>query len=71
MAPFMPFLAQHLHQRLPVPEWIEGKGEGFPEKLAYHDRDLERNVEKVLEIVIAVRRLKKIFNITLKHKPEG
>nr|CAH7743166.1 unnamed protein product [Callosobruchus chinensis] len=71
MAPFMPFLAQHLHQRLPVPEWSEAKREGFPEKLAYRDGDLERNVEKVLEIVVTVRRLKKIFNITLKHKPEG
>nr|CAI5830679.1 unnamed protein product [Callosobruchus analis] len=39
LAPFMPFLAQHLHQRLP--------------KLTFYDGDLERNVEKVLEIVIA------------------
>ncbi|CAH1987427.1 unnamed protein product, partial [Acanthoscelides obtectus] len=72
LAPFMPFLAQHLHLRLPQPEWMttDRAKEGFPGKLNWRDVDLEKDVEKALEVAVAIRRLKKMFNISAKHKPE-
>lgn len=32
---------------------------------------LENDIELILETVVGIRRLKKMFNITAKHKPEG
>lgn len=35
------------------------------------NEDLEREVEIMQKAVIAIRRLKKIFNLTRKHKSQG
>ncbi|KAF5299665.1 hypothetical protein FQA39_LY11460 [Lamprigera yunnana] len=69
LAPFMPYLSRHLHRHLPfhlnLPLELD-----FPQNLKWIDEDVESQVEKFLETVVAVRRLKKIFNISAKHKTE-
>lgn len=39
--------------------------------LQWVDNELEQNIEETREIIVALRRLRKIFNLTPKHKPEG
>ncbi|XP_056641604.1 probable valine--tRNA ligase, cytoplasmic isoform X2 [Diorhabda sublineata] len=69
LGPFMPYLTEHLHSRLPqLPG--EEKIFCFPQKLNYLDDNLEKNVEDILEIVAAIRRLKKIFNVSVKTQPK-
>ncbi|KAK5640482.1 hypothetical protein RI129_011293 [Pyrocoelia pectoralis] len=69
LAPFMPYLSQHLHRHLShhssTPLEVN-----FPEKLEWFDETLEEEVQSVLDTVIAIRRLKKVFGISKKHKPE-
>ncbi|XP_072386333.1 probable valine--tRNA ligase, cytoplasmic [Diabrotica undecimpunctata] len=67
LAPFMPVLSEHLHSRLPVfPE--QEKVLEWPQKLNWRNEHLERTVEDVMDIVIALRRLKKTFNISSKSE---
>ncbi|EFA00421.1 valine--tRNA ligase [Tribolium castaneum] len=69
LAPFMPRLAQHLHQRL---ETYPGTERNFyyPKDLNLRDVKLEEDVSKVMEVVVGIRRLKKLFGVAAKHKPE-
>lgn len=41
------------------------------QSLPYRNVRLEENVQTILDVVIAIRRLKNIFNVTAKHKPKG
>ncbi|CAH1281353.1 unnamed protein product [Diabrotica balteata] len=67
LAPFMPVLSEHLHSRLPVfPD--QEKVLEWPQKLNWRNEHLERTVEDVMDIVIALRRLKKTFNISSKSE---
>jgi valyl-tRNA synthetase len=69
LAPFMPRLAQHLHKKLQVyPE--ETRDLGFPQNLNWRDETLEEHVTNVLEVVVAIRRMKKLFGIAAKHQAE-
>jgi valyl-tRNA synthetase len=66
----MPRLAQHLHKKLQVyPE--ETRDLGFPQNLNWRDETLEEHVTNVLEVVVAIRRMKKLFGIAAKHQAEG
>ncbi|XP_044269829.1 valine--tRNA ligase-like [Tribolium madens] len=69
LAPFMPRLAQHLHQRL---ETYPGTKRDFsyPQNLDFRDTPLEDDVSKVLDVVVGIRRLKKLFGIAARHKSE-
>lgn len=87
MAPFMPVLSQHLHQSLPSYEGdknsleyptvshfitITAKEKRFLlQQLEWKDDSLEKNVEEMMDIVVTLRRLKSIFNVTRKSKPKG
>ncbi|KAF7270781.1 hypothetical protein GWI33_016286 [Rhynchophorus ferrugineus] len=69
LAPFMPVLAQHLHEHIPR-IWNIGTDTSFPQSLALRNESLEENVDNIMKVVVAIRRLKKIFNVTYKYKPE-
>ncbi|KAL1517337.1 hypothetical protein ABEB36_001112 [Hypothenemus hampei] len=70
LAPFMPALSQHLHKRLPN-LWNVATKRDYPEVIMdFVDYQLESEVEETMEIIVGIRRLKKLFNITFKHKPE-
>nr|XP_023015445.1 valine--tRNA ligase-like [Leptinotarsa decemlineata] len=68
LAPFMPVLSHHLHHHLPE---FPGRGKrfDFPQDLDFREEEIERDVEESQRVVVAIRRLKKIFNVTFKHKP--
>ncbi|KAJ8961322.1 hypothetical protein NQ317_001281 [Molorchus minor] len=76
IAPFMPVLAEHLHRHLPLYPGCERNLE-YPEvsvdilmmNLGWRDNLIEKEVQLVMDAVVAIRRLKKIFNVTAKHKP--
>ncbi|CAH1133104.1 unnamed protein product [Ceutorhynchus assimilis] len=68
LAPFMPALSKHLHKHLPR-FWGLGGEMSFP-KATTRNEILEKEVDEVMEIVVGIRRLKKIFNLTYKFKPE-
>uniref|UniRef100_A0A1Y1N5J3 valine--tRNA ligase n=1 Tax=Photinus pyralis TaxID=7054 RepID=A0A1Y1N5J3_PHOPY len=69
LAPFMPYLSQRLHRHLSVhsnsPLVVD-----FPQSVAWRNDDLEEEVRAVLDSVVAIRRLKKLFGVSKKHKPE-
>ncbi|XP_019766306.2 valine--tRNA ligase isoform X2 [Dendroctonus ponderosae] len=65
--PFMPMLAQHLHQNLPLLDDF-GLNTLVPK---IRDRQLEAEVDEALRIITGIRRLKKVFNIVYKHLPEA
>ncbi|XP_018564087.1 valine--tRNA ligase-like [Anoplophora glabripennis] len=69
LAPFMPTLCQHLHCHLPLFPGKE-KSVDFPKDLNWRDEGVERDVNEVMDVVVAIRRLKKIFNVTAKHRPQ-
>ncbi|KAG5898253.1 hypothetical protein JTB14_029631 [Gonioctena quinquepunctata] len=68
LAPFMPVLTHHLHRHLPDFPEREVRLD-FPQDLKWRDTRIEDDVEDMLKVVVAIRRLKKIFNVTAKHKP--
>ncbi|CAH1155569.1 unnamed protein product [Phaedon cochleariae] len=69
LAPFMPLLSRHLHQRLPL---LIGEERllDFPKDLNWRDESLEQDINDMMDVVIAIRRLKKILNVTAKHEPK-
>ncbi|KAJ8924985.1 hypothetical protein NQ315_001150 [Exocentrus adspersus] len=69
LAPFMPILAQHLHSHLPLFPGT-AKSINFPTNLPWRDERLEDDVKQIMDVVVAIRRLKKIFNVTAKHNPK-
>ena len=44
---------------------------GCLQELSWRDENLEEEVKKALRAVISIRRLKKTFNVSGKHKPAG
>ncbi|XP_060535750.1 valine--tRNA ligase-like [Cylas formicarius] len=70
LAPFMPSLSQHLHERLPR-RWNVGQDRGFPQELDWDDETLEKDVERARDVVVALRRLKKTFNVSAKHDAQA
>ncbi|XP_050301652.1 valine--tRNA ligase-like isoform X2 [Anthonomus grandis grandis] len=70
LAPFMPALSQHLHKHLPN-LWNIGCDRSFPQLLNLKNSELEAEVQEITDVITCIRRLKKIFNITFKYKPEA
>ncbi|KAK9886784.1 hypothetical protein WA026_018437 [Henosepilachna vigintioctopunctata] len=58
--PFMPFVTQHLHRRMPS---LEPKRFDYPKEIDYRDELLEETFEDILDIVRRIRRLKQMFNV--------
>ncbi|XP_030765856.1 valine--tRNA ligase-like [Sitophilus oryzae] len=69
LAPFMPVVSQHLHRHLPK-FWDTGIDTSFPLMLGLRNEVLEKDWETIMDIVVCIRRLKKIFNVIYKYKPE-
>ncbi|GJQ88055.1 hypothetical protein Trydic_g12976 [Trypoxylus dichotomus] len=67
LSPFAPNLSIHLHERLfkcLLPE----RQLDFPEFLPLRDTALETEINQMMELVVSIRRLKRMFNITAKNK---
>lgn len=41
------------------------------QKCNWRNEILEKEIDAVLEVIVAIRRLKKVFGVAAKHKPEG
>ncbi|CAG9857488.1 unnamed protein product [Phyllotreta striolata] len=63
LAPFMPVVSRHLHSRLP--SYDRQRNTGFPERLNWSDDKLEEQMDELMDVVVAVRRLKNVFNVNV------
>ncbi|XP_018319909.1 valine--tRNA ligase isoform X2 [Agrilus planipennis] len=68
LAPFMPHLTHLLHRHLPLEIIGFPRDLSYPRNLQHRDPKLEEDVTIVMDTVVAIRRLKKLFGITKKHK---
>ncbi|XP_071050505.1 valine--tRNA ligase [Onthophagus taurus] len=73
-APFMPVLSSHLHERLNVESVLTFTPRRFDfpqEEAQWSCPTIEDEVDGIMEVVASIRRLKKLFNVTAKHKPKA
>ncbi|KAF2881493.1 hypothetical protein ILUMI_24691, partial [Ignelater luminosus] len=69
LAPFMPYLSEHLHQRLPLHSGLVNELD-FPQHSKWVNDELESEIQVLVDTIVAIRRLKKLFNVIAKHKPQ-
>ncbi|KRT83087.1 hypothetical protein AMK59_3838 [Oryctes borbonicus] len=62
----MPMLSTHLHEHLNLSS--AERQLDFPEYFPWRDTILEAEINEMMEVVVSIRRLKRMFNMTAKNK---